>query len=112
MKIISYTVLLMFESKPFNQMDNSLIVDFLRSRQYLDKSGSGVRFPQNTYIGIEKQMVLDWESEKDGAAKLKQRLYGILRRIKNLEPTPMVIFLMISPEEKTLTFVPRLKAKK
>ncbi len=57
-------------------------------------------------------MVLDWESEKDGAAKLKQRLYGILRRIKNLEPTPMVIFLMISPEEKTLTFVPRLKGKK
>ena len=105
MKIISYTVLLMFESKPFNQMDNSLIVDFLHSRQYM-------RFPQNTYIGIEKQMVLDWESEKDGAAKLKQRLYGILRRIKNLEPTPMVIFLMISPEEKTLTFVPRLKGKK
>ncbi|WP_048970856.1 hypothetical protein [Enterobacter cloacae] len=112
MQIISYKVLIIIETNEFDQKPPVLILKFLHDREYSDKSERGVKFPVNTYIGLENQAVLEWESEKDGADKLKQRLYGKLNRIRKLEKKPTTVFLMISPKEKTLFFVSRFKEKK
>jgi len=109
MKIISYKVLMIIEMNGFDEKKTDLISKFLHEREYSDKSERGVKLPLNTYIGLENQAVLEWESEKDGADKLKQRLYGKLSRIRKLDKTSVAIFLMISPKEQTLTFVSRSK---
>lgn len=112
MQIISYKVLIIIETNEFDKNPPVLILKFLHDREYSDKSERGVKFPVNTYIGLENQAVLEWESEKDGADKLKQRLYGKLNRIRKLEKKTTTFFFMISPKEKTLSFVSRLKEKK
>lgn len=112
MKILHYTVLIVIEA-PFSDNNiNHLILGLLHDRNYSSKSNRGVKLPSHAFIGSEGQAVLEWESEKDGAEKLKKRLYQMLHGITRLEESPTAIFLMICPEDKTLTFVSRLKVKK
>ena len=112
MKILHYTVLIVFESPSSDNNINPLILGLLHDRNYSSKSNRGVKLPSHAFIGSEGQAVLEWESEKDGAEKLKKRLYQMLHGITRLEESPTAIFLMICPEDKTLTFVSRLKVKK
>jgi hypothetical protein len=44
----------------------------LHDRNYSSKSNRGVKLPSHAFIGSEGQAVLEWESEKDGAEKLKK----------------------------------------
>jgi hypothetical protein len=110
MQIISYKVLIIIETNEFDQ-NPVLILKFLHDREYSDKSERGVKFPVNTYIGLENQAVLEWESEKDGADKLKQRLYGKLNRIRKLEKKPTTVFLMISLKKRRFPLYPDSKRK-
>lgn len=112
MKIIHYTVLMVVEPTTLDNNINPLILNILHDRKYSRKSNRGVKLPSHAFIGSEGQAVLEWESEKDGAEKLKKRLYQMLHGIRRLETCPSAIFLMICPEDKTLTFVSRLTAKK
>ena len=112
MKILHYTVLIVAEAQSSDNNINPLILDFLHDRNYSSKSNRGVKLPPHAFVGSEGQAVLEWESEKDGAEKLKKRLYQMLHGITRLEKSPTAIFLMICPEDKTLTFVSRLKVKK
>ncbi|WP_139177168.1 hypothetical protein [Enterobacter sp. NFIX58] len=112
MKILHYTVLIVIEASSSDNNINPLIMGLLHDRNYSSKSNRGVKFPSHAFIGSEGQAVLEWESEKDGAEKLKKRLYQMLHGITRFEEFPTAVLLMICPEDKTLTFVSRLKVKK
>lgn len=112
MKILHYTVLIVVEASSSDNNINHLILDLLHDRNYSSKSNRGVKLPSHAFVGSEGQAVLEWESENDGAEKLKKRLYQMLHRIIRLEKCPTAIFLMICPKDKTLTFVSRLKVRK
>ncbi|MCK7226480.1 hypothetical protein L8P27_01215 [Enterobacter asburiae] len=112
MKIQHYTVLIVIEAPSSDNNINPLILSLLHDRKYSNKSNRGVKLPSHVFVGLEGQAISEWESEKDGAEKLKKRLYHMLHGIIRLETYPPAIFLMICPEDKTLTFVSRLKFKK
>ncbi|BCP69674.1 hypothetical protein R1N_18610 [Enterobacter asburiae] len=73
MQIISYKVLIIIETNEFDQNPPVLILKFLHDREYSDKSERGVKFPVNTYIGLENQAVLEWESEKRWCRQVKTK---------------------------------------
>ena len=112
MKILHYTVLIVIEVPSSEININPLISHLLDERKYSCKSNRGVKLPAHSFLGLEGQAVNEWESEKDGADKLKKRLYQMLHRIICLESSPTTILLMISPEDKTSTIALKLKKKK
>lgn len=73
MKILHYTVLIVAEAQSSDNNINPLILDFLHDRNYSSKSNRGVKLPPHAFVGSEGQAVLEWESEKDGAEKLKKK---------------------------------------
>lgn len=83
----------------------------LFQNSYMNTSARISRPPLNTYIGLENQSVLEWESEKDGADKLKQIPYGKFNRTRGLDNTSITFFNNLT-QRKTLAFVSWLKEKK
>lgn len=106
MIIISYKTLIIIEKNDFDEKAPTLISKFLHEHECSDKSA-----PLNTYIGLENQSVLEWESEKDGADKLKQIPYGKFNRTRGLDNTSITFFNNLT-QRKTLAFVSWLKEKK
>lgn len=72
MKIQHYTVLIVIEAPSSDNNINPLILSLLHDRKYSNKSNRGVKLPSYVFVGLEGQAISEWESEKDGAEKLKK----------------------------------------
>ncbi|WP_370611673.1 hypothetical protein [Citrobacter meridianamericanus] len=101
MKHMQYTVLITFDLNYAQSDDYRLVNRYLSDEGFEQLSHKGNKLPSNTYLGTETEMIGVYETESDGAERVKSRVYTNLKRTMTTSGIASVVFVMVAPKDKT-----------
>lgn len=101
MVLKKYTVLITFDLSYAESSDYRLVNNYLSEQGFEQLSHKGNKLPSNTYLGVESEMIGSYEDEVNGAERVKTRIYSNLKRTMKGSGLSSVVFVMVSPENKT-----------
>lgn len=100
-KHMQYTVLITFDLNYAESDDYRLVNRYLSDEGFEQLSHKGNKLPSNTYLGVETEIIGNYETESDGAERVKSRVYKNLKGTMTTSGITSVVFVMVSPKDKT-----------
>ncbi|QLJ61172.1 hypothetical protein HP475_15155 [Serratia marcescens] len=101
MTIKEYTVLITFDLNYADSSDYRLVNSYLNEKGFEQLSHKGNKLPSNTYLGFQSETIGSYETEADGAERVKNSVYRQLKNIMSGAGLMNVVFVMVAPKNAT-----------
>ncbi|EML1449556.1 hypothetical protein ACOY5N_20085 [Enterobacter kobei] len=110
MKVLEYSVLVIFDKNADNTEPTDTLKEYLLARGYKIVSSFHDKPDAYAYLGMETQVMAKSETDIDGANLLKKRLLRLFRKVTISHGEFPHVFMMISLSNATTVHVGRRKS--